>query len=208
MAAACFCGAAQAQDRMEAWLAAPSMATAAEKAKPEKSPCPPSRATPSADGKYAICVAFDYDFHLTPACSEKRPQYCVKQFIVYDISAKDHPYALGTIPLPEKTHGKVLIWHVTERRAFESGRHRIAVSAQGPEPPLPSPEHPANGKLSATSPAQAQTSGKSAPGNSTSSANPQNTPIAPQSSESGFKFMHLKPPESPPLACWTWVNIP
>jgi hypothetical protein len=37
--------------------------------------------------RHSVTVTFDYNFGLTPTCSEKVTEKCVKQFNVYDISA-------------------------------------------------------------------------------------------------------------------------
>lgn len=102
-----------------------------------ETPSPPqTTASSSSSQPHAIAVTFDYDFGATPACTSKVTQKCVKQFVIYDISAgADMPYKIGTVPLPDNPVGKKQgITGKSDPSVFEPGKHLIAVSAQGPEP--------------------------------------------------------------------------
>lgn len=81
---------------------------------------------------HKITVTFDYNFGTTPACSPTVTQRCVKQFIVYDISAGIPKRAkIGAIPVPPGATGFVRgISGTTEPLLFDPGKHRLAVSAQ------------------------------------------------------------------------------
>ncbi len=85
-----------------------------------------------------ITVIFDYDFSRTPACSAKVTTNCVEQFVVYETSSSiDDAFVLGTVPLPANAQGLVRgIGGTTRLITFSSGSHRIAVTAQGPPPPV------------------------------------------------------------------------
>src|SRR5882762_7249792 len=62
-----------------------------------------------ADGsRHTVTVTFDYNFGLTPACSDKVTDDCVKQFNVYDISAGvEKRTRLFTIPVNPASKGIV-----------------------------------------------------------------------------------------------------
>lgn len=81
-----------------------------------------------------ISVTFDYDFRVTPACSPNVTQECVQQFNLYEISLGIPKRAkLLSIPVPAGAAGFVRgISGKTEPLLFDSGRHRLAVSAQMP----------------------------------------------------------------------------
>ncbi len=85
-----------------------------------------------------ITVIFDYDFSRTPACSAKVATNCVEQFVVYETSSSiDDAFVLGTVPLPANAQGLIHgISGTTSLNVFSSGLHRIAVTAQGPPPPV------------------------------------------------------------------------
>ena len=82
-----------------------------------------------------IKVTFDYDFRITPACSAKVTQGCVQQFNLYEVSLGISRRAkLLSIPVPTGATGFVKgISATTEPHLFDSGRHRLAVSAQMPD---------------------------------------------------------------------------
>ena len=84
--------------------------------------------------KHTITVTFDYDFRLTPACSSKVSQGCVQQFNLYEISLGTAKRAkLLSIPVPAGATGLVKgISATTEPLLLDSGRHKLAVSAQEP----------------------------------------------------------------------------
>lgn len=87
---------------------------------------------PASPSKHAVTVNFDYDFSKTPACSKMVTKACVQQFIVYDISAGlTARTKLFSIPVPP---GETkLVKGITGKSPlllFESGKHRIAVTAQ------------------------------------------------------------------------------
>lgn len=86
-------------------------------------------------GQHTVTVTFDYDFRLTPACSSKITKNCVQQFVAYDISAgARHSTMLFPIPLPAKPVGAVPgITATSPKLDFESGKHLISVTAQGPD---------------------------------------------------------------------------
>ena len=107
---------------------APSVSQASSSTQP--SPSPPGPVP------HTISVTFDYDFDRTPACTAKIQHRCVKQFVVYDISSGySHPYQIGTVALPDAPYGlRRGILGKTDPHVFESGKHLIAVTAQGPEP--------------------------------------------------------------------------
>ena len=78
--------------------------------------------TPHPHRTITIKVTFDYDFRITPACSAKVTQGCVQQFNLYEV-----------FPVPTGATGFVKgISATTEPYLFDSGRHRLAVSAQMP----------------------------------------------------------------------------
>ena len=81
-----------------------------------------------------IKVTFDYDFRLTPACSPKVTQGCVQQFNLYEVSLGISRRAkLLSIPVPADATGVVKgISATTEPFLFDTGRHRLGVSAQMP----------------------------------------------------------------------------
>jgi hypothetical protein len=87
---------------------------------------------PAPSSKHTITVNFDYDFSKTPACSKTVTKACVQEFIVYDISAGlTVRTKLFSIPAPP---GETkLVKGITGKSPlllFESGKHRIAVTAQ------------------------------------------------------------------------------
>jgi hypothetical protein len=87
---------------------------------------------PASSSKHTITVNFDYDFSKTPACSKTVTMACVQEFIVYDTSAGLKVRTkLFSIPVPP---GETkLVKGITGKSPlllFESGKHRIAVTAQ------------------------------------------------------------------------------
>jgi hypothetical protein len=94
-----------------------------------------SQPAPPAHSPHSITVSFDYDFGRTPACSKKTTKACVQQFIVSDISAgAKQASMLFPIPLPANPVGAVHgIVATSPKLDFESGRHLISVTAQGPD---------------------------------------------------------------------------
>jgi len=117
--------------------ATPKQAAPSSQAPPANQPSSsaPSSASPK-PAPHTISVTFDYNFDRTPACADKIQHHCVKQFIIYDISAGSrHARQIGTIALPEHPYGlKHGIAGKTDPHVFESGKHLIAVVAQEPEP--------------------------------------------------------------------------
>jgi hypothetical protein len=88
-----------------------------------------------ADGsKHSVTVTFDYNFGLTPACSDKVTDNCVKQFNVYDISAGvENRTRLFTIPVDPAAKGVVKgITGSSPLLLFAPGKHLISVVAQTP----------------------------------------------------------------------------
>jgi hypothetical protein len=88
-----------------------------------------------ADGsRHSLTVTFDYNFGLTPACSDKVTEKCVKQFNVYDISAGiEKRTRLFTIPADPTAKGVVKgITGTSPMLLFAPGKHLISVSAQTP----------------------------------------------------------------------------
>lgn len=87
--------------------------------------------------KHKITVRFDYDFDRTPPCSATAGKVCVKQFVVYDISAGFQPTQrtrLFTFPVPPHATGaSQSISQVSPPLDFASGRHLISVTAQTPD---------------------------------------------------------------------------
>ena len=84
--------------------------------------------------KYKITFTFDYDFRVTPACSQEVKQVCVQRFNFYEISRGIPKRAkLGSIPVPANAKGFVKgISGTTEAFLFDHGRHMVAVAAQMP----------------------------------------------------------------------------
>jgi hypothetical protein len=88
-----------------------------------------------ADGaKHTVKVMFDYNFALTPACSDKVTNKCVKQFTVYDISAgTDKRTKLFSISVDPAAKGNVKgITGTSPLLLFETGKHLISVVAETP----------------------------------------------------------------------------
>jgi hypothetical protein len=84
----------------------------------------------AAPRKHTITIKFDYDFRLTPACSQGLTKKCVKRFNVYDISAGNR-ILLFSIPVPDDTVGFVRGISVTSPPLpFAPGKHILAVTAQ------------------------------------------------------------------------------
>lgn len=105
-----------------------------------QSPPPPvttdtSHPAAPAHSQHSVTVTFDYDFGLTPACSKKITKACVQRFVAYDISAgAGHSAMLFQIPLPANPAGAVHgIVATSPKLDFESGRHLVSVTAQGPD---------------------------------------------------------------------------
>jgi hypothetical protein len=90
--------------------------------------------TEKAPSTHRITFTFDYDFRVTLACSTKVTRECVQQFNFYDISAGiPKRVKLGSISVPAGASGFVKsISATTDPLLFNSGRHRLAVSAQMP----------------------------------------------------------------------------
>jgi hypothetical protein len=84
--------------------------------------------------KHTVKVTFDYNFTVTPACSERVKDKCVKQFVVYDISAgTDKRTKLFTIPVDPSAKGSVKgITGTSSLLLFEPGKHLISVVAETP----------------------------------------------------------------------------
>jgi hypothetical protein len=93
----------------------------------------PTEAT--APAKHSVTLKFNYDFRSTRACSKKHKANCVRQFVVYDISAgEDKRTQLFTIPTPK--HAKksnVPVTATSPQLLFESGQHQLEVVAQYPD---------------------------------------------------------------------------
>jgi hypothetical protein len=89
----------------------------------------------SVPASHSLTVNFDYDFRRTPACSAKIKKRCVRQFVVYDISAGGAKRSkLFTIPAPREARGPVNgITSASPRLSLESGKHLLAVVAQYPD---------------------------------------------------------------------------
>jgi hypothetical protein len=87
---------------------------------------------PAPSSKHTITVNFDYDFSKTPACSKTVTKASVQKFIVYDISAGLKVRTkLFSIPVPPGETKLVKgIMGKSPLLLIESGRHRIAVTAQ------------------------------------------------------------------------------
>jgi len=88
-----------------------------------------------ADGaKHSVTVTFDYNFDMTPACSEKVTENCVQQFNVYDISAGvEKRKRLFVILVDPAAKGVVNgITGTSPLLLFSPGKHLIAVVAQTP----------------------------------------------------------------------------
>jgi hypothetical protein len=117
MAASVFLGAAQPSCAQGGTPAAGAPATGSPVQPPgqsQPSPATTDASQPAAPthSQHSVTVTFDYDFGLTPACSKKITKGCVEQFVAYDISAgANHSSKLD----------------------FESGKHLISVTAQGPD---------------------------------------------------------------------------
>ncbi len=106
------------------------------------SPTSPATEIPDANkppetthGEHTVTVTFDYDFRLTPACSKKIALNCVQQFVAYDISAGARKATfLFPIALPASPVNLVhAITGTSPKLDFESGKHLISVTAQGPD---------------------------------------------------------------------------
>ena len=120
----------------------PSSSATSPGTSPGNSPTTPTTEIPDANkppetphGQHTVTVTFDYDFRLTPACSKKVVANCVQQFVAYDISAGARKATfLFPIPLPATpvnlVHG---ITATSPKLDFESGKHLISVTAQGPD---------------------------------------------------------------------------
>jgi len=89
----------------------------------------------SQQSTHKISFTFNYDFRITPACSRNVKKACVQQFNFYDISQGiENRVKLGSMPVPAGASGFVQgISTTTELLLFNSGRHRLAVSAQMPD---------------------------------------------------------------------------
>jgi len=83
---------------------------------------------------HKISFTFDYDFRVTPACSSEVKQACVQQFNFYDISTGiPNRVKLGSLLAPAGATAFVKgISFTTESLLFDSGKHRLAVSARMP----------------------------------------------------------------------------
>lgn len=88
----------------------------------------------SSSSKHSVTVTFDYDFGITPACSEKAVKNCVKEFVVYDISAGvQNRTKLFSFPPDPGAKGMVKgVTGTSPKLQFESGKHLISVVAQNP----------------------------------------------------------------------------
>lgn len=84
---------------------------------------------------HRITFTFDYDFSVTPACSQEVKRACVQRFNFYEISPGiSKRELLGSIPVPRDAKGLVKgISGTTEPFPFEPGKHRVAVAAQMPD---------------------------------------------------------------------------
>jgi hypothetical protein len=83
---------------------------------------------------HSLTVTFDYNFEMTPACSATVTQKCVKEFVVYDLSAGyANRTVLLTIPVDPTAKGAVHgITGKTKVLLFAPGKHLISVVAQDP----------------------------------------------------------------------------
>jgi len=140
MAASVFLGAAQPSCAQGGTPAAGAPATGSPAQPPgqsQPSPATTDASQPAAPthSQHSVTVTFDYDFGLTPACSKKITKGCVEQFVAYDISAgANHSSMLFPIPLPSNPVGAVHgIIATSPKLDFESGKHLISVTAQGPD---------------------------------------------------------------------------
>ncbi len=114
----------------------PSTTSPASSAAPLSAPIPDANKPPeTSHGQHTVTVTFDYDFRLTPACSKKVTTLCVQQFVAYDISAgAKQATFLFPIALPANPAGLVHgITATGPKLDFESGKHLISVTAQGPD---------------------------------------------------------------------------
>lgn len=107
-------------------------AAAAERAAPASASSPATVAP--GHSAHSVTVTFDYDFTLTPACTQKIREHCIEHFVAYDISAGlAHRAKLFTIPVPDAAKGKMRgITATGPKMDFESGKHLLAVTAQEP----------------------------------------------------------------------------
>jgi hypothetical protein len=92
----------------------------------------PAQAT---SGKHTFTVKVKYDFRMTPACSEKVKKNCVMRFNLYDLSAGyKNRTKLFSIEVGEVREKGVKEFPATSPLLlFESGKHLIGVSAEGPD---------------------------------------------------------------------------
>jgi hypothetical protein len=88
----------------------------------------------SSPSKHSVTITFDYDFGITPPCSDKVVKNCVKQFVVYDISAGiQNRTKLFSFPADPAAKGMVKgVTATSPKLLFESGKHLISVVAQNP----------------------------------------------------------------------------
>lgn len=86
----------------------------------------------SAGSKHTISIRFDYDFSETPVCPAKSDKPCVRQFVLYDISAGAQKRTiLMTFAPPAGASGLVKgITTTTPSMVFEPGKHLLAVTAR------------------------------------------------------------------------------
>jgi len=82
--------------------------------------------------KHQIRFTFSYDFSITPPCSSKVREKCVRQFNFYELSRGIPNRAkLGSMPAPVDATGFVKeITGTTKPFLFTPGRHIVGVSAQ------------------------------------------------------------------------------
>jgi hypothetical protein len=131
MAASMFLGAAQTSRAQ----GSTSPAQPPGQSQPSSAPTDASQPAAPTHSQHSVTVTFDYDFGQTPACSKKITKGCVQQFVAYDISAgATHSSMLFPIPLPPNPVGAVHgIVATSPKLDFESGKHLISVTAQGPD---------------------------------------------------------------------------
>ena len=132
MIAACAIFAAAQSSRAQNQTPAPGTPPATQSSAQTPAQTPPPETT---HGQHTVTVTFDYDFGLTPACTKKIIKSCVQQFVAYDISAGAKQASfLFPIPLPANPVGAVKgITATSPKLDFESGKHLISVTAQGPD---------------------------------------------------------------------------
>jgi hypothetical protein len=54
----------------------------------------------AAQQQHKVLVTFNYNFTIAKGCKEKETGRCVKRFIIYDITDRNHPQRLFSIAVP------------------------------------------------------------------------------------------------------------